>query len=325
VARFEGPGATARASTLAAALFARSAGLLGPALGARSALVAGCGSVGSYLAEQLVRAGVGAVTLLDPEPVAAENLSRTVFEAADVGAPKVAALARRLLRIAPALRCREVPVALEAVPVGELDAFVRGADLVVAATDEPAAQRALNRFAYARGKPALFVGLYAGAQGGEVVVSVPERTACYLCATRTRHEAERASGRVEREADYGTGRLPGEVALAADIQHLASAAVKLGLSLLAPDDGAAALRGFVEEVVEEGMPYLTLSTVPRYWFYPRLFGDVPGQGAYQAVWLSPLRAEDCPVCGAAESRVDPCQVPLRPPSREALEAALRDG
>jgi hypothetical protein len=73
------------------------------------------------------------------------------------------------------------------------------------------------------------------------------------------------------------------------------------------------------------MTYLTLSTVPRYWFYPRLFGDVPGQGAYQAVWLSPLRAADCPVCGAAEARVDPCQVPLRAPSREALEAALRDG
>jgi len=324
-ARFEGPAAAARASTLAAALFARSAGLLGPALGARSALVAGCGSVGSYVAEQLVRAGVGEVTLLDPEPVAAENLSRTVYEAADVGAPKVAALARRLLRIAPALRCREVPAALEALPVVELDAIIRGADLVVAATDDPAAQRALNRFAYARGKPALFVGLYAGAQGGEVIVSVPERTACYLCATRTRHEAERAAGRVERGADYGTGRLPGEVALAADIQHVASAAVKLGLSLLAPDDGAAALRRFAEEVVAEGMPYLTLSMVPRYWFYPRLLGEVPGQGAYQAVWLSPLRAEGCPVCGAAEARVDPSQVPLRAPSREALEAALRDG
>lgn len=325
VARFEGPAAKARSDGLAAALFARSAGLLGPALGARSALVAGCGSVGSYLAEQLVRAGVGGVTLLDPERVAAENLSRTVYEAADVGAPKVGALARRLLRIAPALRCREVPVALEALAVGELDALVRGADLVVAATDEPAAQRALNRFAYARGKPALFVGLYAGAQGGEVVASVPERTACYLCATRTRHETERAAGRIARGADYGTGRLPGEVALAADIHHVASAAVKLGLSLLAPDDGAGALRGFAEEVVAEGTPYLTLSTVPRYWFYPRIFGDVPGQGAYQAVWLSPLRAEDCPVCGAAEARVDPCQVPLRTPTREALVAALRDG
>ena len=52
---------------------------------------------------------------------------------------------------------------------------------------------------------------------------------------------------------------------------------------------------------------------------------MPAQGAYQAVWLSPLRAEDCPVCGAAEGRVDPCQVPLRAPSRESLEAALRGG
>ena len=324
-ARFEGPVAAARASALAAALFARSAGLLGPAFGARSALVAGCGSVGSYLAEQLVRAGVGAVALLDPEAVAPENLSRTVYEAADVGVPKVQALARRLLRIAPAVQCRAVPSAVEALALDELDALVRGADLVLAATDNPAAQRALNRFAYARGKPALFVGLYAGARGGEVVASVPERTACYLCATRTRHQAERASGRVAREVDYGTGRLTAEVALAADIQHVASAAVKLALSLLAPEEGAEALRGFAEQVVAEGTPYLTMSTVPRYWFYPELFRDVPGQGAYQAVWLSPLRADDCPVCGPAEVRLDPLQVPLRAPSREALDAALRDG
>jgi hypothetical protein len=77
--------------------------------------------------------------------------------------------------------------------------------------------------------------------------------------------------------------------------------------------------------VAEGTPYLTLATVPRYWFYPEIFRDVPGQGAYQAVWLSPVRQHGCAVCGPAGGRVDPLDVPLRAPSREALAALLDEG
>ena len=302
------------------ALFARSGGLLGPALAGRRALVAGLGSVGSYAAELLARAGVGALTLLDPEAVAAENLSRTAYEAEDVGRPKADALARRLHAVNPALSLELHPVAVAALGVEALDALVAGVDLVVAATDDPAAQRALNRFAYARGRPAVFVGLYAGAEGGEVILSVPERTACYLCATRARHGVEERAGRVARDADYGTGRLAAEPALAADVQHVASAAVKLALALLAPP--GAGLAAFAAGALDDGASYLTLSTVARYWFYPEVFGDTPGQGAYQAVWLTPARAADCPVCGVAEAREDPRATPLGAPGRDAFRGPL---
>ena len=322
--RLTGTDPGAQAERLGAALHARSAGLVSPALGAREVLVAGLGSVGSYVAEQLVRAGVGALTLLDPEPVEAANLSRTTYEAGDVDRLKVEALAGRLLRIQPGLRLSLHARAVGAIPLPELDAAVRAADLVVAATDDPAAQRTLDRFAYARGRPALFVGLYAGAQGGEVVVTVPGRTPCYLCATRTRRGVERAGGVVAAEVDYGTARLRGEIALGADVHHVASAGVKLALSLLlAPGDGAA-LASFAEAALVEGTPFLTMSTVPGYWFYPQVFGDTPGQGAYQSVWLTPSPAPECPVCGDPDHRVDPLDAPARPPRREALAAALRD-
>lgn len=320
--RLSGEDLEARAVARRAALLSRGAGLLSSALRDRSALVAGCGSVGSYVAEQLVRSGVGRLALVDPESVEAENLSRTVYTAEDVGRPKTEALARRLLQIDPSVELALTPCAVEALEPAALDALVRGADLVLAATDDPGAQRALDRFAYARGKPALFVGLYAGARGGEVILSVPERTACYLCATRSRHEVERAGGRVARQVDYGTGRLRGEIALGADIHHVSTAAVKLALSLLLPRGSEATLRTFAEEVLASGMPYLTLSTVPGYWFYPQVFGETPGQGAYQSVWLTPRRAEDCPVCGPASARCDPLRVPLRAPSRAAFAKVL---
>jgi molybdopterin/thiamine biosynthesis adenylyltransferase len=301
-----------------AALFARSAGLLAPALSSRRVLVAGCGSVGSYVAEQLVRSGVGAVDLVDPEDVEAANLSRAAYDAADVGRAKADALAARLRRISPSVRAAAHARAVEAFEPAALDALVRGADLVVAATDAPAAQRALDRFAYARGRPALFVGLYAGAQGGEVIVTDPERTACYRCATRVRHAAEESAGRVGGAVDYGTGRLQGEVALGADVQHVASAAVKLGLSLLVRGEPGAALAEFAEHAVRDGATYLTMSTVARYWFYPDVFGATAGQGAYQSIWLTPSRDPLCAVCGDLEERVDPLELPLRPPGRDAF-------
>ena len=48
-------------------------------LAASQVLVVGLGSVGSYMSEQLVRSGLGAVTLIDHDEVEPCNLSRTVF------------------------------------------------------------------------------------------------------------------------------------------------------------------------------------------------------------------------------------------------------
>ncbi len=320
------------------ALFARSAGILPRALAERRVLVAGCGSVGSYMAEALARSGVGAFTLVDPERVEGANLSRSVYEARDVGTFKVEALARRLRAVSPTARVDSLAGSVQDLAPADLDQAVRAADLVVAATDDPAAQRALNRFAYARGRPALFVGLYAGAEGGEVVLSAPERTPCFLCATGARHRlpgtgggisastgttgTSGSSGGPERLVDYGSGRLQGESAIAADIHHVASAGVKLGLSLLSAGEEGARLAGFTERVIAAGTPYLTLSTVPDYWFYPQLFGEVPGQLAFQSVWLTVIRDEACPVCGPPELREDPLAVPLRPPTRGAFDMLI---
>ena len=153
-------------------------------------------------------------------------------------------------------------------------------------------------------------------------MTVPGRTPCYLCATRTRGALERTGG-VAREVDYGTARLRAEIALGADVHHVASAAVKLGLSLLLAGTGAP-LAALAEDALADGTPYLTLSMVPRYWFYPQVFGDTPGQRAYQSVWLTPASRPECPVCGDPAGRVDPLDVPLRGPRPGAFEDALRD-
>ena len=298
-----------------AGLFARTTGLLSEALLSKEVLIVGLGSVGSQAAEGLVRAGVGRVTLIDPETVEPANLSRTVYRANDIGRSKTEALTDRLLAINPGLVVEGIADNLLALGGERLDALVGRADLVLAATDDPAAQRALNRFAYGRGKPALFVGLYAGAQGGEVVISVPAQTACYLCATFVRHAVEADTTAVQPHTDYGTGRLPGEIALGADIQHVVSVGTKLAASLLTRGE-AGSLGQFLEPMLADGTSYLTLGMAPNYWFYPEVFAQTIGQFAYQSVWLTPTKRPDCPVCG--QSPLDPLAVPLRAPGLTAL-------
>ncbi len=294
-------------------LFARSTGLISESVGEKRVLAVGLGSVGSYFTEQLARSGVGAFTLVDHESVETANLSRTIYELRDVAVPKVEALANRLLNLNPLIKLSLHEKSILDFEATELDLLVRNSDIVVAMTDDVKAQRILNSFAYARKKPAIFIGMYVGAQGGEVVITSPEQTPCYLCATSVRHSIETDDNRVSPEVDYGTGRLKGEIALGADIHHVTSAAVKIALSLLLTEESDAKLKNFVQPALNEGMSYLTLSMIPEYWFYPHIFNQASGQFAYQSVWLTPRRNPECPVCGDTNYRVSPLEMPLRTP------------
>jgi hypothetical protein len=168
------------------------------------------------------------------------------------------------------------------------------------------------------GTPALYIGFYEGAKGAEVLLVVPEKTPCYRCAAATRQGFQEVSA----EMDYGTGRVSGEMALVADIHHVTSVAVKLALALLLPPEAEANLKSFVEPLLKSGQTFLTFSMEPNYWFYPQIFDRVPGQFAYQSVCLTPMRTDNCPVCGAPEHRVDPRSLPLKPPSITDLRLAL---
>lgn len=89
------------------ALFSRSEALLGAAAMARlraaHVLVVGVGGVGSWCAEALVRTGVGRITLVDDDAVAASNVNRQCpATEKTLGRPKVDAMAERLREISPA-------------------------------------------------------------------------------------------------------------------------------------------------------------------------------------------------------------------------------
>ena len=85
---------------------ARTELLLGPKIIARlgqvRVILFGCGGVGSWCAEGLVRSGVKHLTLVDPDRISASNVNRQLMATPrTVGQWKVEALRERLLEIAP--------------------------------------------------------------------------------------------------------------------------------------------------------------------------------------------------------------------------------
>ena len=146
---------------------------------AANALVIGAGGLGAPVAQFLVAAGVGSLTLCDPDRVDLTNLQRQILYATqDVGNSKVGAATARLSAVNP-------EVVIEAVEArigpSELAPLVARATVVVDCCDNFATRHAVNRACVAARKP-----LVSGAAirfDGQVAVFDARDPAspCYHC------------------------------------------------------------------------------------------------------------------------------------------------
>jgi proteasome lid subunit RPN8/RPN11 len=277
---------------------ARLEGAVESSLQSSRVLIVGLGSGGSQTAEALTRASIEHFTLIDPDQVSPENLSRSVYQLADVGHSKTEALAAHLTAINPAVTARAVTLSLDAIADDELAAMIGESDLVIAATDDPKAQLRLNHLAWSLQVPAVFGGVYARGAAGEVVFTVPglDQIRCYRCATANRADRHRGDAGI----NYGTGQLIAEPALGADISHIVTASVKIAIGLLelsTADTAGHSAGNLVATALANRYQFVILSTVPGYDFFPRVFADAAGQHGYQSVWMSVEANPDCPTCG----------------------------
>ncbi len=285
----------------------RLEGVVPPSIEAKHVAVIGCGSVGSFIAAELVRTGLRQITLADPDTVDWPNLTRTVYGHGDIGRPKVEALAEHLKSIFP-----DIDIRSHRSPVQDLlkkfEGTFAGIDLLIAATDDPAANGALDRYCYWHGVPIVFVGLYKGAKGGEVIVTIPGRTPCFHCSTGGVRKVAGDAGlpKVARaQRNYETNRLVGEVALGADIHFVCCAATKIAVSILCSEDQTTPISTFAEKQLQEDANYLMLGMEPDYYLFPSTHGNAVGQYAFQSIWAKTSSADDCEVCGLPVSRQEP--------------------
>jgi molybdopterin/thiamine biosynthesis adenylyltransferase/rhodanese-related sulfurtransferase len=134
-------------------------------LAAAHALVIGAGGLGCALLPWLAGAGVGRITVIDPDRVELGNLHRQpLYRMADLGAPKARAACAALTELNPEVR---VVARVEALSPANVAALVADADVVLDAADNFAATYTLSDTCHVLGKPlvsasALGLGGYVG-------------------------------------------------------------------------------------------------------------------------------------------------------------------
>lgn len=253
-------------------------------------LVAGAGSVGSRIAEDLVRCGVEQLILIDPDTVSWPNLARSVYTTRDLERPKVESLAGRLVDINPSV---EVQAIANLLSETDVPALLEQVELVVLATDDMSEQSFLAHWAYYLQVPQVACAMYRRGAAGEVVLIVPAaRTPCWNCTVG----ADSRSGASRPESNYGlNGRLVGEAALGPAINLVASVASQLAVGLLAgPQSPAGSGLG---RLLAEARTLGLVSTTPAWDFFPAAIGDLSHQHEPQSVWPIVEARDGCPVCG----------------------------
>jgi molybdopterin/thiamine biosynthesis adenylyltransferase len=114
-------------------------------------LIVGAGGLGCPCLSYLAGAGVGEITLMDPDLVEESNLHRQpLYTMSDIGLPKVEAARRHLGQAHPGVRLYPIQSAL--TPLNALAALAR-ADIVVDAADSLAASYTLSDACMAKGTP----------------------------------------------------------------------------------------------------------------------------------------------------------------------------
>ncbi|MCA1630579.1 MAG: ThiF family adenylyltransferase [Acidobacteria bacterium] len=148
-------------------------------LRASSALVVGCGALGSAQVEALARAGVGHLRVVDRDFVEESNLQRqTMFTEADARErlPKSVAAARRVAAI-------NSDVAVEAEVADarhdNIERFVRDRDIVLDGTDNFATRYLVNDACVKHNVPWVY-GAAVGSYGVTMTVR-PRATPCLRC------------------------------------------------------------------------------------------------------------------------------------------------
>jgi len=142
-------------------------------------MVVGCGALGSFAIDQLARAGVGTLTLVDRDIVEVTNLQRqTLYTMADVecATPKADAAATRVRAIDPDLTVHAVVEHFGSENALDL---LRGVDLVIDGLDNFPSRYLLNDACVHDGVPWIHGGVI-GTRGTSMVV-LPGTTPCLRC------------------------------------------------------------------------------------------------------------------------------------------------
>ncbi len=148
-------------------------------LGDSSVAIIGCGALGTVLANNLCRAGIGRLVIADRDYIELNNLQRQIlFDEDDIARrlPKAIAAAEKLHRVNSTTK---IEALVEDINVDGIESLVQNVDLVLDATDNFETRYLLNDVCVKYARPWIYSGVIASY--GVTMNIVPGDTPCLRC------------------------------------------------------------------------------------------------------------------------------------------------
>ena len=200
----------------------------------KTVVIAGCGSVGSAMALQLARAGVGRFFLADTDVVDIHNICRHQCNITDIGDYKVYALKKRIQQINPYADIKATPKLIQDSE-HELTGYLGKDAVIIGAGDNRLSAAVCNDIAIEHGIPFISLGFWTRACVGEIFTWLPDQEqVCYRCAL---HEAVENSMKVMNRNYFYIGEEAAEKAsfepgLGIDVEFGSTIASKIVIDML---------------------------------------------------------------------------------------------
>ena len=213
-------------------IFSRNTGILeSDIMLKKGALLIGCGSVGSLVAMELARAGVGRFFLIDMDIMGYHNICRHQCGVQDVGKFKTTAVKERILQINPYAEVHTANKMIQEVSLDELEQFCNEDTIIVGCADNREGDLYADKMLAKPYKmPFVSIGCWERAFAGEIFYCLPEGMPAYSDFVAALGES---SGRSIANTHIYMGEVGSfEPGISADINFVTTIAVKMILDLL---------------------------------------------------------------------------------------------
>ena len=248
-------------------IFSRNVGILeSTVMLQKKAVFVGCGSVGSLVAVELAKAGVGNFMLIDNDVFGYHNICRHQCGIYDVGRFKTDALADRIFQINPYATVMKKNCMIQEIDRGEMEDFCNEDTIIIGGADNREGDVYASDFALENKMPFISIGCWERAFAGEIFYCLPNGMPTYRDFLKAMGYI---SGRVTQNRRFYTTeedleKVSFEPGISADVNFITIIGVKIILDLL-----NRSTPGFIQRLV----PYLTQYTLVCNTNNPQIGGE----------------------------------------------------
>lgn len=248
-------------------IFSRNVGILeSTVMLQKKAVFVGCGSVGSLVAVELAKSGVGNFMLIDNDVFGYHNICRHQCGIYDVGRFKTDALADRIFQINPYATVMKKNCMIQEIDRGEMEDFCNEDTIIIGGADNREGDLYASDFALENKMPFISIGCWERAFAGEIFYCLPNGMPTYRDFLKAMGYI---SGRVTQNRRFYTTeedleKVSFEPGISADVNFITIIGVKIILDLL-----NRSTPGFIQRLV----PYLTQYTLVCNTNNPQIGGE----------------------------------------------------